>query len=30
MIFDRDDRGKPHWVGGEHIHLGPDHIPVRN
>ena len=27
----RDDRGKsPHWVGGEHIHLGPKHVPIRN
>jgi len=27
----RDDRGKPpHWVGGEHIHIGPKHVPVRN
>lgn len=27
----RDDRGKPpHWVGGEHIHLGPKHIPIRS
>lgn len=31
----RDDRGKlnengkPHWVGGEHIHLGPKHIKVK-
>jgi hypothetical protein len=25
----RDDRGKPpHWVGGEHIHLGPKHVRV--
>lgn len=26
----RDDRGKDHWIGGEHIHLGPKHIPIRN
>lgn len=23
-----DDQGKPHWKGGEHIHLGPKHIKV--
>jgi len=32
----RDDRGKlneqgkPHWEGGEHIHLGPKHVKVNN
>ncbi len=27
----RDDRGKPpHWVGGEHIHIGPRQVPVNN
>ena len=27
----RDDRGKPpHWVGGEHIHIGPKHVSVRD
>lgn len=25
----RDDRGKDHWDGGEHIHLGPEHVKVR-
>ena len=25
----RDDIGTSHWVGGDHIHIGPiDHIPV--
>jgi len=24
----RDDRGKDHWIGGEHIHAGGKHIPV--
>jgi predicted Ser/Thr protein kinase len=24
----RDDRGKDHWVGGEHIHIGPKHVPI--
>ncbi|MEI6242309.1 MAG: YidC/Oxa1 family insertase periplasmic-domain containing protein, partial [Chlamydiota bacterium] len=24
----RDDRGKPHWESGEHIHLGPKHVPI--
>ncbi len=26
----RDDRGKGHWKGGEHIHIGPRHVPVTN
>lgn len=26
----RDDRGEDHWECGEHIHIGPGHIPVRN
>jgi len=27
----RDDRGKPpHWLGGEHIHIGPKHVPVQH
>ena len=24
----RDDRGKDHWIGGEHIHVGGKHIPI--
>lgn len=25
----RDDRGKPpHWIGGEHIHIGTKHVPI--
>lgn len=23
-----DEQGKPHWEGGEHIHLGPKHVKV--
>ncbi|MFI0436106.1 MAG: hypothetical protein ACH350_10375, partial [Parachlamydiaceae bacterium] len=28
----RDDRDiiPPHWVGGNHIHIGPKHVPVIN
>ena len=26
----RDDRGKDHWVGGEHIHIGGRHVPIQN
>ena len=26
----RDDRGLDHWVGGEHIHIGPKHVPVND
>jgi len=25
----RDDRGENHWIGGEHIHIGPEHVRVR-
>lgn len=25
----RDDRGETHWKGGEHIHLGGKHIPIK-
>lgn len=24
----RDEQGKPHWEGGEHIHLGPKHVKI--
>lgn len=23
-----DEEGKPHWEGGEHIHVGPKHVKV--
>ena len=26
----RNEQGRPHWEGGEHIHLGPKHVKVNN